>query len=154
MTPTLYFLRSSENKIVQNMLPLAHPQQDNLNIYSDFYGLTSNDLGLYALVESTIAGAIWSRRLNNEEIPTLSIALLEEFRQKGIASAMMKQFLLEAAAEYDAIKIESYNSHSLIKFLKKFDFVQVDNSTLMVKELKREEIVRPSDGYDPKRWMD
>jgi len=87
MTPALYFLRSSESKIVKDMTKYAHPQNENLDIYYDFYGLTSKDLGLYALVDGVIAGAIWTRKFD-EITPTLSLAVVPEFRAKGVATAI------------------------------------------------------------------
>jgi len=152
MTPTLYFLRSSENKIVENMLQFAHPNSENTKIYSDFYGLTPKDLGLYALVDNKIAGAIWSRELDS--IPTISLAVLPEFQNRGIATAMIEQFLQEASVLYEALKIDSFNKERNIKILKKFDFKEKNDSSFMQITLVKKEIVRPSDGYDPRRWMD
>ena len=152
MTPTLYFLRSSESNIVQNMTPIAHKDADNLNIYYDFYGLTTNDLGLYALVNNTIVGAIWSRKIEKNP-PLLSLAVLPEHRKKGLATAMMEQFLLEAGAVYEELNVQTYEEPSCINFYTKFGFVSTQG-TMMQKLLKREEITRPTDGYDPRRWMD
>jgi len=154
MTPTLYFLRSSENKIVENMLPYAHPKESEVEKFSSFYGLTPKDLGLYALIDNTIAGAIWSRILQDDQTPTLSIAILPAFRKKGVASAMMEQYLIEAAASYEALQIDSYDEVSLINFLEKFGFEKEKNSSKMRKILEKREIIRPTDGYDPRRWMD
>ncbi|MEA1956365.1 MAG: hypothetical protein U9N02_07730 [Campylobacterota bacterium] len=60
MNKELYFLRSSEQKIVNDMVKYAHPKDiKDASIYTEFYGLTTKDLGLYALVDNKIAGAIW-----------------------------------------------------------------------------------------------
>ena len=154
MAPTLYFLRSSESKIVKDMTQYAHPKSDNLNIYYDFYGLTTKDLGLYALVENKIAGAIWSRRLGQEETPTLSLGILPEFREKGIATAMMEQFLLEAASQFTSLKVNTYNNEKSNKFYIKHGFTNIKGSNIMEKSFEKQEVVRPTDGYDPRRWMD
>jgi len=154
MHPTLYFLRSSESKIVKDFAPLAHPTLDNNTMYYDLYGLSSKDLGLYALVENKIAGAIWSRKLNNEETPTLSLAVLKEFQGEEIASAMMEQFLLEASAVEGLLKVDSYNKQEKINFYVKFGFELQENSSMMFKTLEEKELVRPTDGYNPSRWMD
>jgi len=156
MTPTLYFLRSSENKIVTNMLQFAHPDLDENKIkkFSEFYGLTNKDLGLYALVEGKIAGAIWSRKFQDDTFATLSIAVLPEFRKQRIATTMMEQFLLEAATQYDGLQIETYGSKSLIAFLEKVGFKHPENTSLMTLKLEKKELLRPTDGYDPRRWMD
>ena len=154
MTPTLYFLRSSESKIVQDMTKYAHPDTDNLDIYYNFYGLTTKDLGLYALVDNKIAGAIWSRQLNNEETPTLSLGILPEFREKGIETAMMEQFLLEAASVYTTLKVDTYNNEESNNFFTKFGFTSNKELNMMEKEFEKQEVVRPTDGYDPRKWMD
>ncbi len=71
---TLYFLRSSEQKITTDMLQysmrldeLAYSTSDfpALDIYEKFYGLSTKDLGLYALVENKISGAVWIRLLKS-----------------------------------------------------------------------------------------
>jgi len=152
MTPTLYFLRSSENKIVQNMLAFAHPTLKDTKVYSEFYGFTSKDLGLYALVDNKITGAIWSREIQG--VPTISLTVLPEFRQQGIANAMLTQFLQEAGVLYDSLVIESYAKEENIALLEKFGFIKEENSSLLQIRLERKEVQRPSDGYDPRRWMD
>lgn len=152
ITPTLYFLRSSESKIVQDMTKYAHKEAPNLNIYYDFYGLTAKDLGLYALVDNVIAGAIWTRKLDGG-VPILSMAVLPEFRSKGIGTAMMEQFLVEAGAVSEEMQVDTYENEKSINFYKKFGFVKLDNRT-MSKSFPKQEIIRPTDGYDPRRWMD
>jgi len=152
MTPTLYFLRSSESKIVKDMTKYAHKKSDNLNIYYDFYGLTAKDLGLYALVDGIIAGAIWSRKFDGET-PILSLAVLPEFRAKGLATAMMEQFLVEAGAVSQEMQVQTYADERAVNFYEKFDFIKLPKR-VMSKTFERQEIVRPTDGYDPRRWMD
>lgn len=165
MTPTLYFLRSSESKIVKDMTHYIYPDLEDNTIYSDFYGLTAKDLGLYALVDNKIAGAIWSRRLNashkskayiNEQTPVLSIYVFPEFRAQGIGSAMMQQFLLEAGEVCEQLSIEVKYNKQTIDFFSKFDFVETQECDVftMIKKLEKKDIVRPTDGYDPTRWMD
>ena len=173
MDMQLYFLRSSENKIVTDMLPFAYRLDElqksiedvpELKRYSDFYGLTPKDLGLYALVDNNIAGAIWSRELERN-IPELSMAVLPAFRGQGIGSAMMEQFLQEAGVQYDTLNVHLVKDSNTVKFYEKYGFKMeesmqrksyVDNSPLikMIKKLEKKEIIRPSDGYDSSYWMD
>ena len=158
MSRELYFLRSSESKIVKDMVKYAHPEtEENLKIYSEFYGLTTKDLGLYALVDNEIAGAIWTRELNNDrETPILSMAVLPKFKKQGIGIFMMEQFLQEAGAVYESMIIDITHKPKAIKFYKKFEFAKVEDSDklLMIKKLEKKEVFRPTDGYDPTRWMD
>lgn len=184
MKPTLYFLRSSEQKIVTDMLHYAL-RLDQVNktlsdipklaIYEEFYGFTSKDLGLYALVDNKLVGVVWIRRLNadhgsngyiDDNTPILNIAVLPEFRGKGLGSQMLEQLFIEAGALYAQICVAVINHSPAITFYKRHGFVKHDNASVeqsfvdgsdvitMVKKLQKAAVVRPSDGYDPRRWMD
>ncbi len=183
MKPTLYFLRSSEQKIATDMLHYAYRLDETdkklqdfpeLEIYSSFYGLSSKDLGLYALSEHKIAGGAWIRLLKeddkanafiDEKTPILTIAVMPEFRGMGIGSAMLEQLFLEAGALFEKMSVSVLNNEKTVKYFKKHGFVEVKNSfsnslingaevITMIKELPKEKVVRPTDGYDPRKWMD
>jgi len=155
MNKELYFLRSSEQKIVVNMFDYAHPNRsEELLKYTEYYGLTTKDLGLYALVDNKIAGAIWSRKFSPDETPVLSVAIVPEFKNEGIGAFMMNQFLQEAAVIYDELLINISAKEKALAFYEKFGFVKNETNFLLTKKLEKKEIVRPTDGYDPTRWMD
>ena len=155
MSRELYFLRSSENNIVNDMVKYADKLKgEDLSIYTNHYGLTTKDLGLYALIDNKIAGAVWLRELDdNKELPVLILAVLPEFDAQEIATYMMNQFLLEAASVYEQISVSIYKK-DLVHFYEDFGFIQIDNSHRYIKNLEKKEIIRPTDGYDPRRWMD
>lgn len=164
MKKELYFLRSSEQKIIKDMVHIAHnlTQEESL-IYSDFFGFSDKDLGLYVLVNNKIAGAIWSRKLKqqdnasgfiNEDTPVVSFAILPEFKGKEIGSFMMEQFLQEAGAVYAALSINISHKPKSLKFYEKFGFEKTENEFVLIKKLEKKEVIRPTDGYDPRRWMD
>ncbi|MDK9693908.1 MAG: GNAT family N-acetyltransferase [Sulfurimonas sp.] len=174
MKPTLYFLRSSEQKIVTDMLYYAYRLDETdkkvrdfpeLETYSRFYGLSSKDLGLYALSEHKIAGGAWIRLLREDEPPILTIGVKPEFRKMGIGSAMLEQLFLEAGAIFESMSVTVLNNEKSISFFKKHGFVEVENSLnkslvdeseviAMLKELPKARVVRPMDGYNPQKWMD
>lgn len=184
MNTTLYFLRSSEQKIVTDMVHYAFRLDEihktiadipKLTIYEEFYGFTSKDLGLYILVDNQIAGAAWIRRLNsdhgsngyiNDNTPILSIAVLPQYRGKGYGSKMLDQLILEAGALYEQISIPVLKDSPTIHFYEKHGFILYENGSneqsfvdgkdvvTLVKKLDKREIIRPTDGYDPRRWMD
>ncbi len=155
MNKELYFLRSSEQKIVTDMFKFAHPDKpDEILKYTEFYGLTTKDLGLYVLADNKIAGAIWSRQLNAGAIPRVSFAILPEFKKQGIGIFMMEQFLQEAGAVYEEIQVDISAKPKAIKFYEKFGFNKIDETLLLSKKLEKKEVFRPTDGYDPTRWMD
>ena len=147
---------------------------DELDVYCRFYGLSSKDLGLYALSEHKIAGGVWIRLLKeddkangfiDEKTPVLTIGVKPEFRKMGIGSAMLEQLFLEAGAVFERMSVSVLNNKKSVGFFKKFGFIEVENSlgkspvdesevVTMVKELPKERVVRPTDGYDPRKWMD
>ena len=156
MSRELYFLRSSESKIVKDMVKLAKlPQGVEHSTFTEFYGLTTKDLGLYALVDNEIAGAVWSREFDSKETPQMSLAIVEKFKGQGIGSFMMDQFLQEAGAVYESISIDLSAKPKSLKFYEKFGFEREnENNFLLIKKLEKKEVFRPTDGYDPTRWMD
>lgn len=184
MKPTLYFLRSSEQKIVTDMLHYAMRLDEvnkvlsdipELSIYEEFYGFTSKDLGLYALVDNELAGAVWIRRLNREHgsngyiddnTPILNIAVLPQFRGNGIGSAMLNQLFIEAGALYENICVSVVEDSPAVRFYERHGFLRYDNGSVeqsfvdgkkvitLIKKLQKAAVIRPSDGYDPRRWMD
>lgn len=183
MNTTLYFLRSSEQKIATDMLRYAYRLDEinkgvedfsELEVFSKFYGLSSKDLGLYALSGHNIAGAAWIRLLKesdnaigfiNDKTAVLSIAVKPEFRNKGMGKAMLEQLLLEAGALFEEISVSVLNNEKALSYFKNFGFVEVENSLkksgvdgseviTMLKKIPNERVVRPCDGYDPRKWMD
>ena len=183
MIPTLYFLRSSEQKIATDMLHYALRLDEagkslddisEMRVFDRYYGLTNRDLGLYALSDHQLAGAAWIRLLKEEEhapgfidarTPVLVIGVKPEFRGEGIGSVMLEQLLLEAGALYDRVSVAVSAGSEAMRFFERFGFSGVEGSerqspvdgsrTLtMVLGLERAEVKRPTDGYDPTRWMD
>lgn len=158
MSRELYFLRSSEAKIVKNMVQYAYENsEENLEKYTEFYGLNKTDLGIYALIDNEIAGAIWCRTIGKDkEIPVLSVAILPKFKKQGVGIFMMEQFLQEVGATYSQISVDITHKPKAIKFYEKFGFEMLEDSDrlIMIKKLQIKEPIRPTDHYDPRRWMD
>ncbi len=183
MKPTLYFLRSTEQKIATDMLHYAARLDEvgktladvpELAIYEKFYGVNHRDLGLYALAGHSVAGAAWIRLLSEEDAPNayvdaatpvLTIGVKPEFRGQGIGSAMLEQLLVEAGALYDQLSVSVVSGSPALKLFERFGFAVAEGAqkvspadgsavVTMIKKLEREEVKRPSDGYDPRRWMD
>jgi hypothetical protein len=68
-----------------------------------------------------------------------------------IGQFMMDQFLQEAGALYNQISVDAKSEH--IEFYEKFGFKRYKDN-IYIKGFEIKEVVRPSDGYDPTRWMD
>jgi hypothetical protein len=79
---------------------------------------------------------------------------------------MMEQLLIEAGALYERISVSVVSHSRAIRFYECHGFVQHNNGTeeksfvdgsevvTMTRQLDKAEIKRPTDGYDPRRWMD
>lgn len=184
MNATLYFLRSSEQKILTDILPYAMRLDKvnksltdipNLSMYTEYYGYTSKDLGLYALVDNKLAGAVWIRCLNayhgsngyiDDNTPILNIAVLPEYRGQGIGSQMIEQIFIEAGALYENISSSIIYDSPATSFYERHGFIRHDSGSVeksfvdcsdvvtWVKKLQKVAVIRPTDGYDPRRWMD
>ena len=146
MNIEFYFLRSSEQKIVTDMLYYAQKLNTttlrledipHLEIYHTFYGLTPKDFGLYIMQESVVAGAIWSRRLSDyhnsnafvdANTPVMQLAIKPEFRNKGLGKQMVQQFLQEASSLYDALSISVADTPEAKKYMEFFGFEVVPNT--------------------------
>jgi len=182
MSLELYFLRSSEQKVITDMLYFSQNLQESdksvkeleiLKIYHEFYGLTPKDFGIYALKNGEIAGAVWSRRLSDyhkskgfvkNDTPILNIATKPAFRGQGVAKALMHQYLKEAAAMYEMITLSTPKES--IGFFEKFGFKILNDSkhrsyvgdkesVLMVKDI--EEKVSKQEyvtDFSSCKWMD
>jgi len=174
INPTLYFLRSSEQHIVNTMLTFAFcldeqnqsaKDFEELDIYKTFYGLTRKDLGLYALVDDQVAGAVWIRNLQDDPYATLNIAVKPEFRSKGIATAMLNQVFLEAGEIFETICVKIHNEDKIVSFYEKFGFkieknlhvkslISDKNLIVMIKDLEKKELNSIYDDYGNCKWME
>jgi GNAT superfamily N-acetyltransferase len=183
MKPILYFLRSSEQKIATDMLHYSVRLDEvgktltdfpALAMYEKYYGLNGSDLGLYALGGHDIYGAAWIRLLRefdnseafiDENTPVLNIAVKPKFRGQGVGSLMLEQLIAEAGALYEKMSVALPENSRAVAFFERFGFVKVEgimrqslvdevSLIVMIKELPKEEVQRPSEGYDPTYWMD
>lgn len=171
MNTTLFFLRSSEQKIAYNMLPYALATDVNLpivNIYTNDYGFKSSDVGIYSQTNNTVSAAAWIRLYKefdgvsgyvDDVTPVLSIGVIPDVRGMGVGSLVMNQLLQEAAVVYDQISTSVQANSREINFYERLGFVPLidlesKNIFTMVRRLEKKAITRPTDGYDPRRWMD
>jgi len=171
MNTTLFFLRSSEQKIAYNMLPYAFGLDVNLpilNVYTNDYGFKSSDVGIYSQTNNAVSSAAWIRLYNESDnvsgfvdnvTPVLILGVKPDIRGLGIGSLVMGQLLQEAAVVYDQISVSVQSNSRAAYFYERLGFVPLvgtENKGLytMMKKLEKKAIVRPTDGYDPRRWMD
>lgn len=82
-----------------------------LQVYVTDFGKQKGDICFIAEADNVIAGAVWVRIMNDyghvdDETPSFAISLLQEYRKKGIGTALMKRMLLE-------LKKQGYKQASL-----------------------------------------
>lgn len=138
----------------------------NTDIYTIAYGLKNTDLGVYSLTNNVVSGAAWIRLFNESHgaaayvdnvTPVLILGILPDMRGNGIGTLIMNQLLQEAAVVYDKISVLANKDSESFYF--QLGFYPLDDSHskdvfTMVKKLEKKAIIRPTDGYDPRRWMD
>ena len=75
--------------------PFEIINQPELQVYIERFGEQDGDICLVAEFDSKIVGAVWVRIMNDyghvsDDMPSLAISLLPEFRGKGIGTALMQ----------------------------------------------------------------
>lgn len=146
--PILYFLRSSEQHVLKQLLPLSMDKTQDI----EFFGLSSKDLGVYTLVNNCIAGAVWIRKKDFNKLPILNISIKKEFQNQGIATLMLTQLFAQAGNTFEKLEVLQSDKKNITNFLSKFDFFK-DGSSI-VKTLKK--VVRKDmyDDYRNCKWID
>lgn len=146
--PILYFLRSSEQHILKQLLSVSLDKTQDI----EFFGLTSKDLGLYVLINNQLAGATWIRKKDFNELPILNIAVKQEFQNQGIATLMLTQLFHEAASIFEKIEVLQNDEKNITNFLLKFDFLK--DTFSMIKTLEKKETKDLYDDYSDCKWME
>lgn len=166
MNTTLFFLRSSEHKIAANIFPFIGIEYKS--VYTDYFGFKNSDIGIYSLTSNELSGAAWIRLYKesdavcgyvDDNTPVLVLGVISNIRGMGIGSQIMVQLLQEAAVKYDQISVSVVSESRAVDFYTRLGFIPLlkaeqKDHIIMVKKLEKKAIVRPSDGYDPRRWMD
>lgn len=76
----------------------------DLQVYVKDFGKQDSDICYVAECDNNIVGAVWVRIMNDyghidEDIPSLAISLLPEYRGYGIGTALMQTILRKVAKE-------------------------------------------------------
>jgi ribosomal protein S18 acetylase RimI-like enzyme len=96
----------------------------------------SADLGFIALDANNLSiGAVWCRLLKEEEkgfahldehTPELGIAVLPQYRGKGVGTALLNQILEAAKDQYPAIALSVSSRNRAIRLYERLGFETVD----------------------------
>ncbi len=163
---TLYIIREvakEDEPVLQDMLyhavyiPPGNPLPDKdivrrpkLAKYVRQWG-TPGDEGLLILhnIRQQAAGAVWSRLFSEEQkgfgyvdadTPELSIALLPEYRNQGLGTQLLEQFLAHLQEKgYSAVSLSVSSGNPAIRLYRRVGFhdtgIRCENSLTMLKYL-------------------
>lgn len=105
-----------------------------LQIYIEDFGARADDYCLVAEVEGEIAGAVWVRIIDDyghidEETPSLSISLYEEYRGYGLGTQMMKEMIDRLRNyEYEKLSLSVQKSNYAAEIYKGLGFTVYDEN--------------------------
>ncbi|MBR1752623.1 MAG: GNAT family N-acetyltransferase [Ruminococcus sp.] len=108
--------------------------QPELQVYISGFGKEKGDLALAAEADGGIVGAVWVRIMNDyghidNETPSFAISLYDEYRNKGIGTALMKEMLIRLRAKgYKQASLAVQKKNYAVKMYKKVGFEVVDEN--------------------------
>jgi len=143
MQTELYFLRSSEQYLAKELLYYAARLDESgkrledypeLEQYERNYGSYSGDIGVYVMAEGKVAGGAWVRILANgyghvdHDTPELVLAVKPEFRNQGIATAIMNQLFIEVSKIFSQMSLSVRDTSPAISLYERLGFEKVEGS--------------------------
>lgn len=118
--------------------------EPELSRYAEDWGRT-NDKAVFAVYRGEVIGGCWTRIFSkaapgygtiDSEIPELSIAVLPQFRGKGIGTRLLQQMMINLKHDYQGVSL-SVSKHNPAKMLyERFEFTTLQEkgeSLIMVK---------------------
>lgn len=162
MNTELYFLRSSEQFIVKDLLRYAARLDESgktveaypaLEQYHRNYGNYNGDIGVYAIVDHKVAGGAWARMLLkgfghlDNATPELMFAVLPEYRDRGLGTLLLEHLFKEAAKIYPQLSLSVGIENPALTLCERLGFTKVEgsehtgiggtNAFVMVKQLEK-----------------
>lgn len=129
--------------------PRKIAEKPKINIYIKDFGSLPGDLGLVAEQNGMVIGAAWTRIIDayghiDDETPELAVAILPEFRGRGIGTKLMKRlFELMRENGYAQTSLSVDMDNPAVNFYKRLGYEIVDRKSdeahgsdfLMIKKL-------------------
>lgn len=112
--------------------PLEIINQPELQVYIKGFGEQDGDICLVAECDSKIVGAVWVRIMNDyghisNDMPSLAISLLPEYRGKGIGTVLMQSILKTVSEQgYKGISLSVQKQNYAAKMYKKLGFKTIE----------------------------
>ena len=108
-------------------------KQPELQVYIKGFGEQDGDICLVAECDSKIVGAVWVRIMNDyghvsNDMPSLAISLLPEYRGKGIGTALMQSMIKMVSQQgYKGISLSVQKQNYAAKMYRKLGFNTIEN---------------------------
>lgn len=113
--------------------PFEIINQPDLQVYIKEFGEQNGDICLVAECDSNIIGAVWVRIMNDyghvsDEMPSLAISLLPEYRGKGIGTALMQSMLETVSKQgYKGISLSVQKQNYATRMYSKLGFKTIED---------------------------
>ncbi len=114
-------------------------QQPDISQYVQAWG-QPDDVGLIACNDETPVGAIWIRRIKaygfvDDDTPELSIAMLPEYRGKGIGTKLMDELFSLLQTRYAALSLSVSKENPAVRLYERlgFEIVKGDGNSVTMK---------------------
>jgi ribosomal protein S18 acetylase RimI-like enzyme len=147
MDYTVRALTAEDQPIVWEMLRYAAhessiesvKQQPYLARYALNWG-RMGDFGFVALIDTTVIGAAWLRLWLGEdkgfgyvkdEIPELAIAVVPDYRGKGIGTNLLTQILGVAKIKYPVVSLSVRANNPVVQLYERTGFIKIPGSEVV-----------------------
>ena len=113
--------------------PFEIINQPDLQVYVKGFGEQDGDICLVAEYDNKIVGAVWVRIMNDyghvsDDMPSLAISLLPEYRGKGIGTALMQSMLEKISKQgYKGISLSVQKQNYAAKMYRKLGFKTIED---------------------------
>ena len=113
--------------------PFEITNQPELQVYIERFGEQDGDICLVAEFDSKIVGAVWVRIMNDyghisDDMPSLAISLLPEYRNKGIGTALMQSMQEMVSKQgYKGISLSVQKQNYAAKMYRKLGFNTIED---------------------------
>ncbi len=126
-------------------------QRPELQVYTEGFGTKEDDHCLVAECDGRVIGAVWVRIMDDyghidDDVPSLAISLLPEYRGKGIGTALLGGMLdLLRKKGYPQVSLSVQKDNPAVGLYEKAGFqvyVETEEEFIMTKDLTRDFEIR------------